>query len=229
MSPVPRSTTDGALRAAELLREARQLESAGRTPEAVDCYVAAIAESAWSGAWAAQAVGLRRLALLHHHRDEQAAARETCRNSYDVAIRAGDSVLAAEALNALAGFELTCGSLATARDTLRQALTLGGENVDLRSRIDQSLSLLSSVQNDLVIALELYRRSFEAYLGTGPKHECAIIYHKLGMASADRGDWAEADRLFRQSQAIAEADGDVHRPGLCTLNHVETSPPGAAA
>ena len=168
MSQAP---VDGVLRYAELLQEAREYERAGHVPKAIDCYMGAIAEAGWSGVWAAQAVGLRRLAVLYHQHNEQAAARETCRTSYDVALRAGDSVLAAEALHALADFELRCGNLATARDTYRQALTLGGENDDLRTRIDRSLCLLATVQGDLVGALKHYRRSLDTYMSSGPEHE----------------------------------------------------------
>jgi tetratricopeptide (TPR) repeat protein len=214
-----RNPVDGTLRAAELLREARQHERAGRLPEAMDCCVAAIAEAAWSGAWAAQAVGLRRLSVLHHQRGEPDAARETCRTGYEVALAAGDSVLAAEALNTLAGFELECGNLVTARTTYVQALALGGESEELRARIEQNLGTLANVQGDLVGALEHYQRSLDTYQGMSSDHECALAYHDLGMASADRGEWDEADRLFRQSRAIAEAEGDVHLQGLCTLPH----------
>ena len=216
--PLP-SPVDGVFRYAELLHEARLHERAGQARAAIDCYVAAIAEAAWSGVWAAQAVGLRRLAVLYHQRNELVAAREACCTSYNVALRAGDSVLAAEALHALGDFELSCGNLARARDTYQQALTLGGENDELRTRIDRSLGLLATVQGDLVGALEHFHRSFESYLSSGPEHQCAARYHQLGMESADRGEWEEADRLFRQSQTISEAQGDVHLQGLCTLDH----------
>lgn len=167
---INQAPVDGVLRYAELLHEAREHERTGQVPKAIDCYMAAIAEAGWSGVWAAQAVGLRRLAVLYHQRNEQAAAREACRTSYDVALRAGDSVLAAEALHALADFELRCGNLTTARDTYRQALTLGGENDDLRTRIDRSLCLLATVQGDLVGALKHYQQSLEMYMSSGPEH-----------------------------------------------------------
>lgn len=41
------------------------------------------------------------------------------------------------------------------------------------------------------------------------------------MVSADRGLWAEADRYFTQSRAIAERLGDLRLQGLCLLNHAE--------
>lgn len=214
-----RTTLDGTLRAAELLREARYHERSGRLTEAMDCCVAAIAEASWSGAWAAQTVGLRRLSVLHHQRGEPAAARETCRTSYEVALAAGDGTLAAEALNTLARFELECGNLTIARAAFEQALALARESEELSGRIAQNLGTLANLQGDLIGALEHYQRSLDIYQGTGTEHECALAYHELGMAAADRGDWDEADRLFHQSRSIAEAQGDVHQLGLCTLPH----------
>ena len=178
---------DGALRAAELLHEARQHEREGRLPKAMDCYVAAIAEAAWSGAWVAQAISLRRLGMLHYHRNEPAAARESCRTSYDVALRAGDSALAAEAMSALGSFELECGDLVAARDTYREALALGGHSSELRARIEQSLSILADVQGHFVGALKNHRRSLEAYQASTNARDGTIADPDSDMVSAGRG------------------------------------------
>ncbi len=156
------SLSDGALHVAELLREARLHEQAGRLERAMDCYTAVIADSAWTSAWGAQAVGLRRLALLHHQRNESEAALETCRTSCEVALRAGDPELAAEAMNALGGFELERGSFETASDTFRKALGLAGENADLKSRIERNLDTLAEVQAALGRAINDLRRSLDA-------------------------------------------------------------------
>ena len=42
---------------------------------------------------------------------------------------------------------------------------------------------------------------------------CAIAYHNLGMVSADREMWDEADEHFRRSLDITAAVGDVHLRG----------------
>jgi phage shock protein A len=138
---------EGVLRTAELLLEARQHERAGRIREAMDLCMAAVAEAAWCGAWAAQAVGLRRLGMLHHHRNELAAARESCRSSVDVALRAGEPAIAVEALLSLGNFELASGNLAAARDTYHEALAaLRDEYPELRARIERDLALLATEQ-----------------------------------------------------------------------------------
>ena len=138
---------DGVLRTAELLQEARQHERAGRIREAMDCCMAAVAEAAWCGAWAAQAVGLRRLGVLHHQRNELAAARETCRTSVEVALRAGEPTIAVEALLALGNFETTHGHIAAARDCFHEALeAIGEERSELRGRIEYQIELLEKTQ-----------------------------------------------------------------------------------
>ncbi|HEY6225427.1 MAG TPA: hypothetical protein VIW26_16710 [Gemmatimonadales bacterium] len=134
---------DGVLRTAELLQEARQHERAGRIREAMDCCMAAVAEAAWCGAWAAQAVGLRRLGVLHHQRNELAAARETCRTSVEVALRAGEPTIAVEALLALGNFEVSHGHVDAARGCYNEALAaLQDDSSQLRSRIEYQIQLL---------------------------------------------------------------------------------------
>ena len=143
VSDVSAKQMDGVLRTAELLQEARQHERAGRIREAMDCCMAAVAEAAWCGAWAAQAVGLRRLGVLHHQRNELAAARETCRTSVEVALRAGEPTIAVEALLALGNFEATHGHLDAARACYNEALTaLENESSELRGRIEYQIQLL---------------------------------------------------------------------------------------
>ena len=144
------SPSDGALRAAELLLEAREHERYGRVREAMDCYVAAIAEAAWCGAAVAQAVGLRRLGALHHRRNETAAARETCKSSIELAMGAGESSIAAEAMVILGHLELAHRNIAAARDTFSQALAaLGDDSHELRARIEHYLTLLASASAEI--------------------------------------------------------------------------------
>ena len=49
----------------------------------------------------------------------------------------------------------------------------------------------------------------------------AIAYHNLGMVSADRELWDDADGYFQRSLELAESTGDVHLRGLGLLNHSE--------
>lgn len=143
-------TVDGVLRTAELLLEARRFERNGRIREAMDCCMAAVAEAAWCGAWAAQAVGLRRLGVLHRQRNELPAARETCLTSVEVALRAGEPSIAVEALLALGDLELEHGNLSAARDSFYEALgALPEERADMRTRIEEHLARLAEAQAKL--------------------------------------------------------------------------------
>jgi hypothetical protein len=138
---------DGVLRTSELLLAARQHERAGRVREAIDCCMAAVAEAAWCGAWAAQAVGLRRLGTLHHHRNELAAARESWRTSVEVAMRAGESAIAVEALISLGSVELALSNFTAAHEIFSEAqAALGEEHPELRARIERSLGMLAELE-----------------------------------------------------------------------------------
>jgi HD-GYP domain-containing protein (c-di-GMP phosphodiesterase class II) len=215
-----RSTVEGR-RGADLLHEARARERAGCLPEAIERYEAAIAAAQASGERTVLAEALRRLAILRHHRDEPAQARELCRKSYEVAEGIGNDVLAAEALNTMGCIDTSSGSLVEARKNFLQALELGGSSRDLLARAEQNLGILANIQGELDEALTRYGRSLEAYRASGDKHGCAIAYHNLGMVSADRALFDEADRYFSESRAIAERTGDVHLQGLCLVNQAE--------
>jgi tetratricopeptide (TPR) repeat protein len=146
-SDVAARTVDGVLRTAELLLEARRHERAGRIREAMDCCMAAVAEAAWCGAWAAQAVGLRRLGVLYHQRNELPAARETCRTSVEVARRAGEPSIAVEALLALGDLELEHHNFPAARESYQEALaSLPDERDELRVRVEARLARLAAAQ-----------------------------------------------------------------------------------
>ena len=80
---------------------------------------------------------------------------------------------------------------------------------------------MANIQGELDEALGRYASSLEAYQGLGDEHGCALAYHNLGMVSADRQLFDEADRYFRLSLEIAERAGDVYLQGLCLVNHAE--------
>jgi putative nucleotidyltransferase with HDIG domain len=189
--------------------------------EAVQGYEAAIAAADREGARGVLAEALRRLGVVHHLRDQPALARDLCRRSYENASAMGDKVLAAEALNALAGFDFEAGSIAESREKFYRALELGGSSAELRGRIEQNLGILANIQGALTEALAHYRQSLLAFQSTGDDRGCAITYHNLGMVSADRELWDDADRYFQQSLEIARTIGDIHLEGLGLLNHAE--------
>jgi len=207
--------------AADLLHEARARERAARIPEAVASYEAAIAAAELAEEQAVLAEALRRLAVVRHHRGESAEARELCRRSHAVARRAGNGVLAGEALNTLGGIDLETDAVAQARQHFLRALELGGQSRELRARVEQNLGVLANIQGDVDEALARYGRSLEAYRASNDEHGCAIAYHNLGMASADRQQFDEAERFFRQSYEIAERAGDAYLQGLCLGNRAK--------
>ncbi|MBI4503778.1 MAG: tetratricopeptide repeat protein [Gemmatimonadetes bacterium] len=207
--------------AADLLHDARGRERAGCIPEAIEGYQSAVAAAEKSGENTVLAEALRRLAVVRNQRDDCAKARELCRRSYEVAREMGDDLLAAEALNTMGGLELMTGSLEEARRFFLQALEPGGHSRELRARVEQNLGILANIRGDLDEALTRYQQSLQAYRDAGSEHGCAIAYHNLGMVSADRELWDEADRYFTQSREIAERTGDIYLQALCLVNHAE--------
>jgi putative nucleotidyltransferase with HDIG domain len=189
--------------------------------EALQCYTAAIEAAERDSEPTVLAEALRRLAVVCHHRDERVRARELCERSQRTADDIGDALLAAEALNALAGFDFESGAIEAAREKFYRALELGGTSAELRGRTEQNLGILANIQGSLGEALSHYQRSLEAFETAADDRGCAIAYHNLGMVSADRELWDEADGYFRKSFEIAERIGDIHLQGLGLLNHSE--------
>ncbi len=189
--------------------------------EAVECYGAAIEAAERDGERGVLAEALRRLGVVHHHRNEPELARDLCERSYRMASDMGDMVLAAEALNALAGFDFEGGAIAAAREKFYRALELGNASAELRGRTEQNLGIVANIQGALAEALAHYQQSLLAFQSAGDDRGCAIAYHNLGMVSSDRELWDDADHYFRRSFEIAEAIGDIHLQGLGLLNHAE--------
>ena len=209
------------LSAADYLAEARAAERAGKTGSAVASYGTAIVTAERTGEGNVLAEALRRVSVIHHQQNEPERARELCRRSYETALALGDRALAAEALNTLGAVEFERGQMQQARELLGEALELGGARPDLVSRIEQNLGIIATIQGDHGAALAHYRSSLEACRAAGDEKGCAIAYHNLGMISADRSEWSEAERFYEESHRIAERIGEVHLQGLCRLNHSE--------
>ena len=189
--------------------------------EAVQCYEAAIQAAERERERGILAESLRRLGVVHHQRNERALARELCECSFRAATEMGDPLLAAEALNALAGFDIESGSIEPARERFYRALELGKASPELRGRTEQNLGVLANIQGLLAEATAHYQLSLVAFESIGDDRGCAIAYHNLGMVSADRELWDDADGYFRRSFEIAERIGDIHLQGLGLLNHSE--------
>jgi putative nucleotidyltransferase with HDIG domain len=164
---------------------------------------------------------LRRAGVVCHRRQDGAQARALCTRSRDVAQSHGDGVVAAEAMNALAGFALEGGDFAAARELFGQALALGGSDGILRGRIEQNLGIVANIQGDLPAAQAHYVRALNAWRALGDKRGIATAYNNLGLVSADRGLWDEADRYYRLGLRAVEAIGDVQLRALAMMNRCE--------
>jgi putative nucleotidyltransferase with HDIG domain len=208
-------------RAGDLLASARAHERCGNMEAAIAAYESAIEEAELTRERSVLSESLRRLAVIQHHQNAEALARKLCHRSYRVALDNGRFILAAEALNVLAGIDFERGDITEAREIYTRALALGGTNLELRARIEQNLGILSNIQGDLQEALEHYESSLHASRSIGDEHGCALAYHNLGMISADQQLWDDADRYFTSSIEIARRNGDVRLQGLCLLNHCE--------
>jgi putative nucleotidyltransferase with HDIG domain len=207
--------------AADLLHEARARERNACIPEAIQGFEAAISTAERNGERAVLAEALRRLAVVLHHRNESARARELCNRSYKVACSLGNEVLAAEALNTMGGLALRTGATDEARGYFQQALERGGESRELRARIEQNLGILANIRGQLIEAVRHYEQSVEAYRATNDEHGSATAYVNLGIAHTDLRQYDWADSYFSKSFDIAERAGDVHLQGMCLVNHAE--------
>ncbi len=207
--------------AADLLHDARSRERAACIPEAVQLYEAAISTAERSGEKAILAEALRRLAVVLHHRNESARARDLCNRSYKVASALGNDVLAGEALNTMGGLALRTGAVEEARGYFLQALERGGQSRELLARVEQNLGILANIRGQLVEAVRHYERAVENYRATNDEHGSARAYVNLGIAHTDLRQYDWADSYFSKSYEIAERAGDVYLQGMCLANHAE--------
>ncbi|HVH38720.1 MAG TPA: tetratricopeptide repeat protein, partial [Gemmatimonadaceae bacterium] len=201
----------------DLLLEARSLERAGCLPEAIERYEALIGLAGSVGQHSVLAEAMRRLAIVRHQRGGTAEARELCRRSHEIARGIGNELLEAEAFNTLGCIDIQTGALDDARRNFERALELGAGSRELGARAEQNLGVLANIRGDLTEALTRYRRSLDAYGATGNEHGCAIVFHSLGLVSADRELWDEAQAYFEKSREIAERAGDVRLRGACLM------------
>jgi putative nucleotidyltransferase with HDIG domain len=207
--------------AAELLAEGRAHDRAGRMPQALAAFRAAVsaAEAEEDGRVLAEA--LRRLGVAHVLRQELEDGVGLMRRSYAVAHRMEESVLAAEALNGIAGAYIMMGRWSDARDTFRRAHRLAASDAGVRARIDQNLGIIANIHGEFESALAHYTESLRAFELAEDAHGRATAYNNLGMISADRERWEDADRYFRLSLDLADQLGDARLRGLGLLNHAE--------
>ncbi len=225
----PGSTTSTARRPAEawvdvpeLLRQAREFETAGHVRAAEAAYDAVIVSAARQDDHEALAVAFRRRAVMAHHGGDSPLARGGLRQSYAVAAMLGNRRLMAETLNALGGLELETRNLAAAEAALTEALDLAAEHPQVLARVAQNLGIVANIRGDLPAAESHYRRSLEAFDSLGDRTGSAITLHNLGMLTADRGAHADACMLYGECEQLADVTGDTHLAALCRVNHAES-------
>ncbi|MGH7521139.1 MAG: HD domain-containing phosphohydrolase [Gemmatimonadales bacterium] len=207
--------------AGDLLQDARAKERAACIPEAIGLYEGAISTAERSGERAVLAEALRRLAVVLHHRNESARARDLCNRSYKVATDLKNDILAAEALNTMGGLALRTGAMEDARAHFLKALERGGQSRELLARVEQNLGILANIRGDIESAVAHYECSVRAHQATNDEHGRATAYVNLGIAHTDLKQYAKADDYFTKSFEIAERAGDAHLQGMCLVNHAE--------
>jgi tetratricopeptide (TPR) repeat protein len=204
--------------ARELLKLARERAAKGLNDDAAGGYDAAIAAAERETDLATLAEALRLRAVLHHHRNESARARELAERSRGAAVALGDARLEAEALNVIGGLELEVGALDAARTAFLHALDRAGTDDGLWARMEQNLGIVANVRGDRTLARWHYLRSLGAYRRAGDRRGCAIALHNLGMLSVDRGRWRKAERQFDRTRELAREAGDLHLEALALLS-----------
>jgi putative nucleotidyltransferase with HDIG domain len=207
--------------AADALELAEASDREGAVAEAERSYLQAVELAETTGELRVQALALRRLAIIAHHRNDSARGRELCRRSLAVALDAGETLLAAEATNTEAAIDFEGGRLEAALAGYQRALELGGHEPRLRARVEQNLGALANLQGRLEDAARHYQQALAVFRTVGDRRGCGRILHNLGMLSADRSHWDQADTYFEQSYQVATEQGDLHLGALCLLNQSE--------
>ncbi|MGH7713947.1 MAG: tetratricopeptide repeat protein, partial [Gemmatimonadaceae bacterium] len=200
---------------------ARADERAGKIQEAATAYEAAIRACEEEGETRLLVEALRALAVIRHKSGNDVEAYVLCQRAYCAANGTGDPVLAAEALNTRASIDLTAGQIAAASEGYRQALSLQFDSPKLRARIETNLGIIANIRGDLTAALGHYTNSLEAFHAAQDEAGCGMVYHNLGMISADLRRWDDAERYYAQSLDIAKALGDEEHRAQCLLNRSE--------
>ena len=216
--PDPTRLTPG-----KVLESARRQDRAGQLDLALTTYASAIRLAECVGENAVLIEALRRLAVLHHRRNDASKADELCRRSFALADETGDQVQVGEALNTLGGFDFEAGEMAPARRHYQEALARAGRSGELRGRAEQNLGVLASVRGEFAEANAHYWRSLEAFESSGDGRGTALAWHNLGRCARAEGNLDIAIERLTRSAELAVAEGDVHLEALCQLGHAEVS------
>ena len=206
---------------ADIVRQGREHERAGRPRDALVAYEAVAADADVERDGKVLADALRWAAGIRRRRHERPEALALYHRSHEVALAIRENLLAAHALNGIALVYFQHGEWESARDYLRRALDLGSDNEELRGLIEQNLGVMANIEGNIPEAIAHYHRALHSFKGARIDRLCAGAYHNLGMASADRQMWDEAERYLKASLEIADSTGDINVRGHVLLNHTE--------
>ena len=196
---------DAAETPAAALQRALALDGEGAIEAAIETYRVAVASAERLGDHLTLAQALRRLAVLLHHANQSAEAQALAERSRDVAMAAGDSLRAAEAVNVLAGFALEHGELDAAEAKFGEAAALGAGEPAFLGRVAQNLGIIASVRGAWDDARAHYQQALASFEAGGDEQRVALSYHNLGLVSSDRGDWGDAERNLETADLAAIA------------------------
>ena len=208
-------------RAAALLATAETQARAGALAEAAASLELALAAAEQEDRPLLMADALRQLAIVCHHRDEKVRAQELAQRSLGLATELNDELRAAQALNALAGFDFEQGAMDSARRRFQRALALGSAHDAVRGKVEQNLGILANIQGDHSGAQAHFERALEAFGAIGDQQGRAEAEHNLGMLHADLGHYEHADVHYLRSLELSESLGNVHLRGLVLLNRAD--------
>lgn len=165
---------------------------------------------------------LRRLADIKRRRAEWEDGLMLTRRARSVARRAGLREEEAAALNIEATIHLQKGDFEQAVALYREALELK-PGARQRGLICQNLGTAYAQHGRLAEASEWYARSTAAFRVAGHRREAMLSLINQGNLQMDRGELAEAERIFRDGLAYMNEDPspDTELQGLIEMNLAE--------
>ncbi|MBL8684741.1 MAG: tetratricopeptide repeat protein [Myxococcales bacterium] len=157
------------------------------------------------------AKALRALGRTRFHRGAIEQARAAFSQALEVAreVPSGERVLCAQLLVELGVLEHQQRQLDRASERYLEALSVGGEDLRLRARVQANLA---AVHHDRADFDEAERRYREALVTLGdcddPRLE-GITRSNLALLALERGAFSEADALFDRARLALERSGDA--------------------
>jgi putative nucleotidyltransferase with HDIG domain len=206
-----------------LLEQAASHERSGHWSAALALY-----EDAFRAAIAARDGPMVRESILREancrrHAGDMDTAREILTMLRISAIRAGDLLRAARALNSLGTIAQATGNLEEADrlyHSARQSADAAGD-LWVMGQIEQNLGIVDNIRGDLPAALQHYLAGLASLRLAGQERASAAALNNLGMLHVDMNRLEEADAYFQEALAISDRLGDVVTAGTVHINRTE--------